>query len=164
MSKAAQDRKYRREQIAQSDKAQSTFGSSGQVQKKAGVKIERKVLNMNKPVFCPFCLEGDYLKNFLVSTKKGLSTSKAQCPHCQSGMLLRTVLRKWTVEEYADWVFAYRVSGFWQKINFEKWSKNLEIKGWARDFWDRYKALKGEAEEERMREQEAMSGFDEEEY
>jgi len=103
---------------------------------------------VNKLVFCPLCLVGNIVQKFLVSGKKGISQSKALCPACGVGMMLRNVIRDWTAESYADWVFGYSKSGFWQKIKFADWSKNLKEKGWTRAFWDRYKMLKGESSED----------------
>lgn len=149
MSKAACQRKYLREQTVVADEAQMTFGKNGDVAARKRVKVESQTINTQKLVFCPFCLEGNIVQKFLVSTKKGISQSKALCPECHTGMLLRTLLRKWTVEDYARWVFDYRRSGFWQKVKegagFDKFNKNLKEKDWLQPFWDHYKALKGEA-------------------
>lgn len=80
-----------------------------------------------------------------MSTKSGISRSNAECPACHVGMRFTSLLRDWTPETYADWVFAYRRSGFFQKINFQAWRAKLATIGWAADFWARYNGLKAEA-------------------
>ena len=59
-------------------------------------------------------------------------------------MLLRSLVRDWTPESYAKWVFDYSHSGFWKKINFEMWKDRLQERGWSQTFWDIYKRLKAE--------------------
>jgi cupin superfamily acireductone dioxygenase involved in methionine salvage len=51
-------------------------------------------------------------------------------------------------QEYAQWVYNYRLSGFFSKINFEKWNKKLKDLGIAYEFWEEYKKLKGEENQE----------------
>ena len=138
-----EERKYRMRQSVKADLAQMTFGANGVVAARARVAIKSSSVNVNKQVFCPFCLSDNIVQKFLVSGKKGISQSKALCPACGVGMMLRNVIRKWTPESYAEWAFGYAKSGFWQKIKFADWNKKLAEKGWAQPFWDRYKALKG---------------------
>jgi hypothetical protein len=59
-------------------------------------------------------------------------------------MMMKSLTAEWTPEQYADWVFPYGHSGFWQKCKFETWKKRLSQIGWAQRFWQRYKELKGE--------------------
>lgn len=95
--------------------------------------------------FCPFCLYIGKLGEFRVQTKKGWSEKKAQCPDCKNGMMMKSLIVTQTVEEYAEWVYMYAASGFWQKIPFTKFCRRLKDLGWSYRFWGRYKALKGEA-------------------
>jgi hypothetical protein len=60
-------------------------------------------------------------------------------------MLRNLVTMKWTPQKYAEWVFGYSLNGFWQKISFSSWKERLFEIGWSQPFWDKYKALKGEA-------------------
>ena len=61
-------------------------------------------------------------------------------------MKLQTLVKmeKWSAKEYAQFVFDYRTSGFWQKIVFATWSKHLKMMNWSQPFWDEYKRLKGD--------------------
>ena len=136
-------RKYLRIEKIKQDFGQSCFGSDGKIKVRKQTLIKSGCLDINRIVFCPFCLKSGKAQKFLVSGKKGISHSKALCPFCNTGMLLRTVLRKWTPENYASWVFAYSRNGFWQKIVFEEWKIGLNLKKWTIPFWNRYNALKG---------------------
>lgn len=46
-------------------------------------------------------------------------------------------------EQYAKWVWDYRKSGFWQKVNFEAFKGRLVALGISKRFWDTYKKYKG---------------------
>jgi len=96
---------------------------------------------------CPFCLGYSRLRAFLQSTKKGFNRKTGRCPLCGKGANLTTLvaMETWTPEEYAKFVFDYRSSGFWQKINFNQWKDRLKIMGWTRQFWDTYKELRGDS-------------------
>jgi uncharacterized Zn-finger protein len=143
-----ENRKYLREEAAKHDQAQVCFGSDSQLQlSRPRVFTESTGIPLNKLVTCPFCLRDNRLQLFLISTKKGISHSRALCPECKEGMMMRSLLTEWTPESYASWVFGYAHSGFWQKVHWETWRRRLQEKGWSQGFWDRYKALKGEAQE-----------------
>lgn len=141
------DKKYKRSEDAKADLNQLMFSSSGEVKARDNVSIKNTTVNLMQIVFCPFCLHHDKLQKFIVSTKTGLS-SKGCCPKCNNGMMLRNLLREWTPESYADWVFNYARSGFWSKISFAEWKEKLSAMGWSEDFWVKYKMLKAEAAEE----------------
>ena len=94
-------------------------------------------------VYCPFCLFYAKMGAFLISTKKGFHRGLGKCSDCNQKMQLRTLTSEWTIEEYAEWCYNYSVSGFWQKVPYQKWSSRLKKMGWAQKFWNRYKALKG---------------------
>lgn len=138
-----EQRKYRREELAKADSGQLTFSSDGAIQERKRILVSSSSIDVNKFVFCPFCLKYNKLQRFLVSGKKGISRSRAQCPECGVGMLLATLLREWDPVTYAEWVFGYRKSGFWQKIKFALWKEELAKMGWDKAFWDHYKTLKG---------------------
>jgi hypothetical protein len=146
MSKS--QRKYHREQIAKGDQSQACFRPDGSVDPRIKPEVVSESLDTLKVVMCPFCLGKDRLQVFLVSTKKGISRSKAHCPHCNNGMLLHTLLVEWSPESFADFVYGYRKSGYWQKISFADWKQKLEELGWARPFWDHYKEMKAENADE----------------
>lgn len=109
------------------------------------VKIE--TVNYEKQVYyCPFCLYFGGHREFETLTKKGKPSKKIICPACKNGMLNRTLTTKMTAEQYAEFVYMYSSSGFWQKINFEQWKERLNKLGMAKQFWDKYKLLKGTGE------------------
>jgi ribosomal protein S27AE len=142
-------KRYKMQERARDDKQQLTFGSSGKVeQRKRMVTVTDSTLPVNMLVMCPFCLYQARLQRFLVSTSKGISHLKAQCPDCGNGMMMKSLTSEWTPEQYAEFVYPYAGSGFWQKCKFETWKKRLAQIGWSKRFWDRYKALKGDDETE----------------
>jgi len=61
-------------------------------------------------------------------------------------MRVKTILyiQECSNQEYARWVYEYRLSGFFKKINFDLWAKKLKDLGIAYEFWEEYKKLKGE--------------------
>jgi hypothetical protein len=67
-------------------------------------------------------------------------------------MMLRTLVKEMNVEDFARWVFEYRLSGFWEKVfpNFETWNKKLKDLGINYEFWENYKRLKGDNESEEL--------------
>lgn len=138
-------RKYLREEMAKGDYSQACFTRDGRLEAlRAAVFTEQSGMDLNKIVFCPFCLTDNKLQRFLVSTKKGISNSRAHCPNCDEGMLLFSLLHDWTPETYAKWVFEYSRSGFWKKVNFEAWKRRLFERGWSEAFWEIYRQLKAD--------------------
>jgi hypothetical protein len=104
-------------------------------------------------VTCPFCLGMDKLRVFLISTKKGYNRAQGKCPLCGNGARLQTLvyMTSWTPEQYAAFVYPYARMGFWKKINaigFGTWKKRLQMMGWTERFWNEYKRLRGDLEEE----------------
>jgi hypothetical protein len=76
-------------------------------------------------------------------------------------MKLKTLLfiQSCSNEEYAKWVFDYRLCGFFHKIksgnnSFEKWNKKMKELGISYEFWEKYKQLKGEFKEENKQDDE----------
>ena len=108
--------------------------------------VTEKGIDPFKSTTCPFCLSYSKLRLFLISTKKGFDRGRGLCPVCGQGMKLQTLVKmeKWSAKEYAQFVFDYRTSGFWQKIVFATWSKHLKMMNWSQPFWDEYKRLKGD--------------------
>lgn len=140
---------YKMRQKSQDDKKQARLGTDGKMKpsKEQMITITTSFDYMMM-VSCPFCLHDDKLQAFLVSTKKGISQKKAACPECNNGMMMKSLTSDWTPEQYAEWVFDYRKSGFFQKCPFQKWKKRLYEKGMAKRFWEKYNALKDEDESE----------------
>lgn len=139
--------RWERDMKSSDDKQQVRFNVGGWLEKPAPPKVESfMVCNPNEIVMCPFCLFKAQLNRFFVSTKKGVSQGMASCPECHNGMRMKTLLAEMDATQYAEFVFGYRISGFWKKCPFEAWKKRLKDIGWSYQFWTRYKALKGDAE------------------
>lgn len=140
---------YLRVEKAKHDKSQMVLCPSGiKVNPNVVVVAHEILLPLNKDVSCPFCLGLSEFRKFLVSNKQGISRSMGRCPLCGNGLQLKSLYRmsKTDAKGYANWVFNYK--GFWHKINFNQWKGRLQLMGWTSDFWDQYKALKGEQQEE----------------
>jgi hypothetical protein len=120
--------------------------------------INKKIIDEQTPIIalineknfwiCPFCLE---TSNKFIIENKGL----IKCPNCLISMKMKTLLfiKDCSNEEYARWVYEYRLSGFFFKLksgnnSFEKWNKKMKELGFSYEFWDEYKRLKGEDIEE----------------
>ena len=106
------------------------------------------LINSSNYYICPFCLENS--NNFIIENK-GL----IKCPNCLINMKMKTLLfiKDCSNEEYVRWVFDYRLSGFFSKLksgnnSFEKWTQKMKELGISYEFWDEYKKLKGDYNEE----------------
>ena len=136
--------KYEARLGAERDKSQLLIDGS-----KESIRVEQARRSMqlfnvsNKDFFCPFCLFEGVLSRFTLIYNKGGVAYMAVCPDCKNRMVVRSLVECMTVGEYADWVFGYASSGFWQKINFRVWSGRLYGLGMSEEFWVRYKELKG---------------------
>lgn len=138
--------KFDREYKSHFDKAQVKFNNDGVAQRPVAPEVKKFTsVNCNVLVMCPFCLHQAKLSAFFISTKKGISEGKAECPECHNGMLMKSLFEDMSPTQYADWVFKYKAFGFWKKCPFETWKKRLASIGWAKEFWDRYKDLKTDA-------------------
>jgi len=137
-------KRYERDQKSISEKQQVRFGANSEViQPKSAEITQFTTVNCNQPVMCPFCLYQAKLSSFFISTKKGISQAKAECPECHNGMLMKSLWMNMSAKEYGKWVWDYRKSGFWQKCPFATWKKRLHDIGWSYDFWNVYRGLKG---------------------
>lgn len=141
-----EQQRYLRQQTTRTDKNQARFTTEGTCLLPPS-PLPLHTLNLNLTVTCPFCLHQAKLRQFLISTKKGISTARALCRNCNNTMNMNSLTNEMTIEEYARWCFNYSLSGFWQKVPFTRWSTRLREFGWAREFWDNYKRFKGETEE-----------------
>jgi len=138
-------RKYKREQKAYYDRLQTILTPNGlKVKEKRPTHATFVYKNPDMQVMCPFCLHIDPLHKFLISTKQGYHKGMGQCPECKNQMRFESLTSEWTPEQYAEWVYPYSASGFWQKIPYKTWSERMRKIGWAWRFWARYKQLKGE--------------------
>jgi hypothetical protein len=99
-------------------------------------------IEIDPKVMCPFCLYQSTLSHFGTKTSKGKESKMFKCPDCGQGMRQDTLTKDMTTKQFAEWVWEYRSFGFWQMINFAKFSERLKNLGIAREFWDEYKRLK----------------------
>lgn len=119
--------------------------------KKNPLKYAKKIQDsdFNTIALCPFCLTSNELGKYRL--EKGFHV----CPKCSSRMILKTLLELNNLEKFVEFVFNYRFSGFWDKIcldieqitkdtRFNEWNSRLYSLGLSFDFWERYKALKGD--------------------
>jgi transcription elongation factor Elf1 len=143
----SEHKRYIRDEKSKKDKQQARFGERGEVNitKPSQTSVFISV-NFNEKVWCPFCLYEAKLSQFLVSGKKGYQQGTAKCPECKTTMRMSSLWNDWDATKYAEWVFDYAMSGFWQKCSFEIWKKRLHQIGWSHNFWTRYKELKGSSE------------------
>jgi len=107
----------------------------------------------NRMIMCPFCLNSSYL------TQMNIDHGLYQCNYCKNRMSDKTILLIFDIfnsektiktNEFAVWVFGYRMNGFFQKIKFQEWTKKLYDLGISYDFWEKYKQLKGEYQQEKQ--------------
>lgn len=138
------------------DKLQTKLGDKPLPNTFKFAKLTLKDLVKDKTILCPFCLEVLHISDFLYS--QGLY----KCKVCNNRITEHTLklMFEWfncekpNVREFAKWVFGYRLNGFFQKIKFKEWNKNLYDLGFSFDFWNYYKVFKGEYQEEKEMENE----------
>lgn len=106
-------------------------------------------MKYNDIVLCPFCLMSYELGKF--ELRKGLRV----CPCCSSKLKLSTLAEIDNFDKFVQFVFNYRLNGFWNKIcldvpqtnpdaRFNAWNSRLKSLGLSYDFWENYKRLKGD--------------------
>lgn len=114
--------------------------------------IKQSDITFETVVLCPFCLMSYELGKF--SLRKGLRV----CPNCGSNLKLTTLSEITDMDKFVKFVFGYRFNGFWNKIcldvpqktvntRFNTWNSRLYSLGLSREFWDKYKNMKGDYEE-----------------
>jgi hypothetical protein len=137
--------RYKMQQHSKEDKRQTRFDMAGKLKQPVPqITIGATVIDYTQRVMCPFCLHADKLQAFLTAGTPKSPYSRAVCPECKNGMRMSSLTSEWTPEQYAEFVYPYAGSGFWQKCKFSIWKKRLAQIGWTQRFWDRYKQLKGE--------------------
>jgi hypothetical protein len=127
------------------DKQQTKFNTdSKMIKNDYKFKIDRPTIDFSQLILCPFCLNANTYSKF-VKDRAWIT-----CPNCKELLTVKTALTiiKMNPEEYAKWVFIYRHSGFFQKIDFKKWNQKLKEIGINIEFWEVYKRLKGEEQAE----------------
>jgi len=114
---------------------------------RAKPRIETTVSYMEGVALCPFCLFSGESHKFVVSVKKGFHQKLGECPRCHNKSQWTTLKRRWMVKAFADWCFAYSMSGFWNKVKYKDFNEDLRIRGVLNAFWTRYRELKGDGSE-----------------
>jgi hypothetical protein len=142
-------RKYVREQKIISDKQQLRLDTLKFMQ--SPLASEQLELKLSQIVICPFCLYRSTLEKFLFSCGKGFHKGLGFCINCGQKSTFRTLLKMptWTPQEYAKFVFGYVQNGFWDKCKYGEWSTRMNLdRDISNAFWNEYKKLKGEKEED----------------
>ena len=141
--------KYDREYKARQDKLQAQLNpQSLSFIKKKPKPQEAVITTYEGEYYCPFCLHKDRMEKYLISTKKGYDRRLGLCPECKNKMMIKTLVTQMTPEQFAEFAYDYRMSGYWQKVPFSTFNKRLWELGIAERFWTRYRALKGEDDTE----------------
>ena len=144
---------FKRQMKTMDDHDQTRLTANGNITQSQPYKAEITVeVNYTEQVFCPFCIHVGQLREFLISTKKGISQHDAKCPECGQGMRMTTLTQIETPEQFADFAYPYAKSGFWQKVSWTKFNDRMKKIGWSYKFWLRYKELKGEDKSENYEE------------
>jgi hypothetical protein len=136
---------YLMQQKALIDKKQTFFSTKNtEIQENNRIyTFEEPELLFSDKVICPFCLN---LVELGVGFK--LENQFYKCLKCNN-LLTKITLAKiiyLAPEEFAKWVFNYRLNGFWQKIKFKEWCKELEQfdYNYSKRFWEKYHDLRGD--------------------
>lgn len=136
--------KHKRQLII-TDKKQYVLDAGSEQGAKKKEELIKVVTELKSPIFyCPFCLSFGKLSAFEYKTPKGNVSKGVKCPDCKNKMLRKSITNTMSAEQYAEWVFDYRKSGFWQKCNFAVWNERLYKLGLSHRFWEKYRLLKGE--------------------
>jgi len=145
----ASHRKYKREQKAQDDRLQTVLTPEGRRVKEARpTHVDFVYKDLDMICMCPFCLYEAPMQKYIIATKQGYHRGLGKCPECGNMMRFESLTAEWTPEQYAEWVYPYATSGFWQKIPYKTWQERMRKIGWSWRFWARYKQLKGEGAED----------------
>ena len=104
--------------------------------------IQTKQLDLMQEVSCVFCLYTTKLQKFFKTDAKGRTIALVECPECHNKMRLKTLLRH-DSQEYAKFVYGYRLSGFWQKCPFATFTKRLRAMGISNEFWSGVQKIEG---------------------
>lgn len=147
-----------KEEISLYDKLQTRLSENGIIPnnfKFATVTLQDKT--KGKMLMCPFCLIPHFLTEYTYN--KGFY----ECKSCKNRITDKTLLKMYSfftenekiqTEEYARWVFDYRMNGFFQKITFKDFNERLKELNISYEFWDFYKKLKGEYKQDKENEDE----------
>ena len=138
---------WKEQQKAIEDKEQTQLDKNGCIPNPyKNAQKTYATFDFSKKVLCPFCLE--YNEMFRFIKKRGFFI----CPVCGNDMMFRTLVKEMDIPDFARWVFEYRLSGFFQKVypSFKEWNNKLWNLGIAKEFWENYKKLRGDNENEEL--------------
>lgn len=100
----------------------------------------------NTEVICPFCAFRGRVLEFRTKKSersKGYSIRMFKCPDCGQKMRRETLLNEMTVSQWARWLYSNVIMyGGYHRISFPKLMERLKGYGWAREFWEAWKAIK----------------------
>lgn len=127
------------------DDKQTRLSSNGILPNNSFTKQYFPIVNFNDKVVCPFCL------NF-IEFGKGFMLEKGfyKCLKCGT-LIVKKTLKEVIImspEQFAFWVYNYRLNGFWDKVkpNFHDWTVEMDsfANNFSRRFWDKYKEIRGD--------------------
>lgn len=130
------------------DKKQTKLSNNGCIKNTFQFAIGRRKLSYYDIMTCPFCL--NYYELHLFKSHSGLY----ECPNCHNELKQSSLILDLStddlIEKFARWVYAYRVNGFWRKIfpDFKTWCKRLWELRISKVFWEKYKSLRGDTNNE----------------
>ena len=124
--------KYEQLWNSETDKQQTKFVNGHIEANKSSVMLKKPIIDFNTRVLCPFCLNDDTLDKFRKDR------AWFECPKCKNLLTLKTCANiiKMNPKQFAKWVFEYRLSGFFGKINFKEWNTKLWELGVSQEFWE----------------------------
>ena len=96
---------------------------------------------------CPYCLYTGQLPEFQIRLRKGkISGKRFACPDCGCIMRRDTIMKKMSIEEFAQWMYNTMP---WERVSWEKFRTRLKETGISYQFWAEYNRLKQEASEDK---------------
>ena len=156
------ERKRKTRRSLRNDSNQFIFDEEGHTgRKKTRTTIMTTVELKAVKYLCPFCLHSGYIHEYTHKLKSGGESKRLHCPECDVEMRKESLTDHKTIEEYAEWVFNYSMSGFWKKCPFDKFNDRLYKLGMSYRFWKKYKELKGNKDKEQTYEEHMMDYQDE---
>lgn len=107
----------------------------------------------DKSFRCNYCLYKGKLTDFHMRLKGGkISEKRFKCPYCGSILNQKTLFKKMSIEEFAEWIFMMSLYDFDKRIQWQTIINRLKEMNISYQFWKHYKEIKkqikGEEEEE----------------
>jgi len=147
MTEQQQNRKLLRQEKVLYDLKQTRLTENG-IKKNdfKYVKLDIAEELKGKTILCPFCLHYNKFFDYWNNRK---DKRLMKCPKCQNLMQIETLQKMtvFTVQQFTKFVYDYRLSRFFDKIDFKNWNNRLYKLNISQEFWDEYKKLRGDYEE-----------------